>query len=85
MGRVVAIWHHCFYNLCFSFRFSQTNAHVEDAENEDEYMCMEKCYESYVKMGSSSPQYVVPDAKKHVEEDEQLYEDMDGAKSERKS
>jgi hypothetical protein len=46
---------------------------------------MEKCYESYVKMGSSSPQYVVPDAKKHVEEDEQLYEDMDGAKSERKS
>ena len=51
-------------------------------------MCMEKCYESYIEMGGNSPQYVVPDSKKRsksfVEDEEELYEDMDGAKPGRK-
>ncbi len=48
-------------------------------------MCMEKCYDSYVKMGGKSPQYVVPDARKRSQtapdDGEDLYEDMDGGKS----
>jgi hypothetical protein len=56
--------------------------------DEDEYMSMERCYESYVEMGGKSPQYVVPDYRKRsesaVDDGEQLYEDM-GGKSERKS
>ena len=47
---------------------------------------MERCYESYIKMGGNSQStYVVPDSKtrSHAEEEE-LYEDMEGGKSERK-
>ena len=44
---------------------------------------MEKCYDSYIKMGGNS-QYVVPDYKGRSHssvDEEELYEDMEGAKS----
>ena len=57
-----------------------------DDLGEDEYMSMERCYDSYIKMGGNRQStYVVPDSKtRSHEEEEELYEDMEGGKSERK-
>ena len=61
--------------------FRQINDTPDDS-GEDVYESMEKCYDSYIKMGGNS-QYVVPDYKGRSHssvDEEELYEDMEGAK-----
>ena len=45
------------------FHILQANE-IIDVGDEDEEMCMEKCYESYIEMGGNSPKYVVPNDNK---------------------